>query len=203
MSKAKIRLSQKEKELVIDASFILTKNAILEKVKHLLSDLQEKQQIFLNHPQLFTAADYKKLSAKISKGENYKGLPYLMLDYPRIFGNSSIFAIRTMFWWGNFFSITLHLSGGYKKKFEEKIAIHFSMLAEKGFFCCVNEDQWQHDFETGNYIRLSGINMTDFKKLISEKPFIKLATKIPLDQWDDAIDTLLNYFRQIIEMLDD
>ena len=203
MSKAKIRLSEKEKELVIDASFILTKNAILEKVKHLLSDLQEKQQIFLNHPQLFTAADYKKLSAKISKGENYKGLPYLMLDYPRIFGNSSIFAIRTRFWWGNFFSITLHLSGGYKKKFEEKIATHFSMLAEKGFFCCVNEDQWQHDFETGNYIRLSGINMTDFKKLISEKPFIKLATKIPLDQWDDAIDTLLNYFRQIIEMLDD
>ena len=203
MSKAKIRLSQKEKELVIDASFILTKNAILEKVKHLLSDLQEKQQIFLNHPQLFTAADYKKLSAKISKGENYKGLPYLMLDYPRIFGNSSIFAIRTMFWWGNFFSVTLHLSGGYKKKFEKKIITSFSVLAKKEVFCCVNEDQWQHDFETGNYIQLSGINMTDFKKLINEKPFIKLATKIPLQQWGNATDTLLNYFRQIIEMLDD
>ena len=32
MSKAKIGLSQKETELLMDATFILTKNAILEKV---------------------------------------------------------------------------------------------------------------------------------------------------------------------------
>ena len=48
---------------------------------------------------------------KIAKGENYLQLPYVLLDYPRCFDKENIFAIRTMFWWGNFFSITLHLSG--------------------------------------------------------------------------------------------
>ena len=120
MDKAKIRLSQKEAELIINAEFILTKNAILEKVKQLLSGLQEKQQEFMNHHQLFFENDKSMLSPKISKGENYKGLPYLILDYPRIFSASDIFAVRTMFWWGHSFSTTLHLAGNYKKRFEEK-----------------------------------------------------------------------------------
>ncbi len=34
-----------------------------------------------------------------------------MLDYPRAFGRDSIFACRTFFWWGRFFSLTLHLAG--------------------------------------------------------------------------------------------
>ena len=201
MSKAKIRLSQKETELVTDAAFILTKNAVLEKVKYLLLDLQEKQKGFLQHQQLFFADDWANLSPKISKGENYKGLPYLILDFPRIFDNSAIFALRTMFWWGNFFSITLHLSGGYKKTFEEKIIVSHPILAEKDFFYCVNDDQWQHDFETGNYLPLSQSKKSDFENKIREKPFIKLAAKIFIHQWDDATDILFNHFKLIIEML--
>ena len=52
-----------------------------------------------------------------------------------------------MFWWGNFFSLTLHLSGDYKKKWEAEIAAGFTTLKENNFSCCVNDDQWQHDFE--------------------------------------------------------
>jgi hypothetical protein len=202
MSKAKIRLSQKELELVIDAGFILTKNTILEKAKHLLLELQEKQQNFLQHPQLFLGTDGLNLSPKISKGENYKGLPYLILDYPRVFKDTNIFAVRTMFWWGHFFSTTLHLSGDYKKISEDKIIASFPLLTEKEFFYCVNDSPWEHDFEAGNYLPLTTISKTELEKRIREKPFIKLAIKTPLHQWDDAPDILFNYFREIIEMLD-
>ena len=202
MSKAKIRLSQKELELVIDADFILTKNAILEKAKQLLLEIQEKQQNFLQHPKLFLGTDGLNLSPKISKGENYKGLPYLILDYPRVFKDPNIFAVRTMFWWGHFFSITLHLSGDYKKIAEEKIITSFQLLKGKGFFYCVNESQWEHHFEAGNYLPLATISKPEFEKKIREMPFIKLAIKISLHHWDDAPDILFNYFREIIEMLD-
>lgn len=201
MDKAKIRLSQKEAELIINAEFILTKNVILEKVKQLFSGLQEKQQQFINHQQLFLEKDKSMLSPKISKGENYKGLPYLMLDYPRIFSASDIFAIRTMFWWGHSFSTTLHLAGHYKKRFEEKIITSLPSLMSTGFCYCVNESQWEHDFETSNYLPLNAANKTFAEKNIRKKPFIKLAVKTPLHQWDDAPDLLFNYFRKIIEML--
>jgi hypothetical protein len=202
MSKAKIRLSQKELELVINADFILTKNVILEKAKFLLLELQEKQQNFLQYPQLFLGTDGLNLSPKISKGENYQGLPYLILDYPRVFKDSNIFAIRTMFWWGHFFSTTLHLSGDYKKLSEEKIITFFPLLTEKGFFYCVNDGQWEHDFDAGNYLPLTTLSKTSFEKSILEKPFIKLAIKIPIHQWDDTPEILFHYFREIIEILD-
>lgn len=203
MGGAKIRLSQKEKELITNADFILTKNALLEKVKQQLLQLQEKQESFLKHPHLFLNDDGINLSPKISKGENYKGLPYLILDYPRIFKGPNIFAIRTMFWWGHFFSTTLHLTGDYKKAFAEKIITSHSFLAEKGFFYCINDEQWEHDFEEENYLPFTIINKSATEKSIREKPFIKLAIKIPLEHWDNAPDILFNHFREIIEMLAD
>src|SRR5215510_10733018 len=113
MDTAKIRLSPDEEALINRTDWILTKNKILEKVKHLLSELQSSQTLTL---QGISTVPHKLIesSPKISKGENYKGLPWLVLDYPRLFNKESFFAIRTLFWWGNFFSTTLHISGNYK-----------------------------------------------------------------------------------------
>lgn len=208
MDAAKIGLSQKELELVSDADWILTKNAILQKVNQLLGGLQVKQQQYLKfHSDKFIGKVPNPMaighSPKISKGENYKGLPYLILDYPRIFDRTTIFAIRTMFWWGNFFSVTLQLSGIYKKDAEEKLITSYKALGEKGYYCCKNDDQWEHNFETDNYVLVSALNKNHFENLIREKSFIKLANKIPLQKWDDAEAMLLTYFKQIIDLLAD
>src|SRR6266511_3807431 len=105
MNPAKIRLSAKEMELVTNADWILTKNGIIQKVKQLLSDLLLVQEDMLHKFRPFLPAETGMSPAKISKGENYKGLPYLILDHPRYFGKDNVFAIRTLFWWGHFFSV--------------------------------------------------------------------------------------------------
>ena len=66
-------------------------------------------------------AEVAEISPKISKGENYNGLPYVMFDYPRFFTKENVFAVRTFFWWANYFSVTLHLKGEYKEMFAETI----------------------------------------------------------------------------------
>jgi len=203
MSEAKIRLSQKEIEMVSNADLILTKNSILQKVNQLLASLQAKQQYHLESLSNQLPSQVISSSPKISRGENYNGLPYLMLDYPRYFEKENICAIRTMFWWGNFFSITLHLSGIFKKETEGKIITAYTLLKEKGYYSSINADQWQHHFEKDNYIPLTEISNTVFENIIREKPFIKLANKIPLQEWDDAEDVLLIYFKQIVELLAD
>src|SRR5688572_30593643 len=109
-SPAKIQLSTLELELVNNTEWILTKNGIIEKVKKLLHDIQMAQHEVLIAAQDQLPAEVLMPSPKISRGENYKGLPYLILDNPRFFDKQDIFAIRTMFWWGHFFSITLHVS---------------------------------------------------------------------------------------------
>jgi len=203
MSEAKIRLSQKEMEMVSNAGLILTKNSILQKVNHLLATLQIKQQQHLESLPAQLPDQAMSSSPKISKGENYKGLPYMILDYPRYFDKENVCAIRTMFWWGNFFSVTLHLSGTPKQETEEKLITAYPLLKERDYYCYINDDQWQHHFETDNYISLTEISNTVFENLVTEKPFIKLANKIPLEQWDNAEEMLLTYFKQIIYVLAD
>ena len=201
MSQAKIRLSQKEMELVSSGDLILTKNAILQKANHLFSGLQEKELQYLEY---FAAQYSDKLfhsSAKISKGENYKGLPYLILDYPRVFEQEHILAIRTMFWWGNFFSSTLHLSGRYKIEKEEKLINAFTELKEKGYYLNINEDPWEHHFEADNYIPVAEISNVEFENSIRKNNFVKLANKIDLQQWEDAEEILLGSFKRLITLL--
>lgn len=202
MNEAKIRLSAKEAELVLNADWILTKNEILKKAKHLLEALMEEQQKFIRSCK-HLPAEIVAIPAKISKGENYKGLPYLVLDHPRHFDKENIFAIRTMFWWGNFFSITLHLSGQYKKNYEQKISSSYPVLKEQGIYCCVNDDQWEHHFEKENYIIVNELPDTAFRKIISESSFIKLAKRISLQEWDKAPQKLLSDFGLFIKLADE
>ena len=176
MNAAKVRLSQKEAGMVQNTDWILTKNIILKKAWALLEVLQEEQKHYIQSLQLKLPEGIFKPSAKISKGENYKELPYLILDYPRYFEQDNIFAIRTMFWWGNFFSTTLHLSGRFKKIFEEKIPASYNLLKE--YAVCINNDPWEHHFEKTNYIPLEELRKPEFEKLMKEKSFIKLARKI-------------------------
>ena len=203
MDSAKIRLSPEEAASVIRTDWILTKNRVIQKTKQLLAALQTEQQNLLrSHANVFPE-EIINSSLKISKGENYKGLPYLVLDYPKCFNKEDALAIRMLFWWGNFFSGTLHLSGIYKKRYEEKIIRAFESLKTNDFSICINQDQWEHHFETTNYLPLHTMTTCQFEEIIRKKFFIKLSKKISLEQWNDAEKNLLDIFVQLINTLAD
>ncbi len=162
MDKAKIQLSAKEAELVVNADWILTKNGILQKVKYLLEEVQSREQDLLQTDPSRFPVEITQIPPKISRGENYKGLPWLVLDYPRYFGKEDQFAIRSMFWWGNFFSITLHLAGRYKKMYEAQLADCFTSLKTDLFFIGTSNEQWEHHFESSNYLPLTGMGEGEF-----------------------------------------
>ncbi len=201
MNDAKIRLSQKEMELITNANWILTKNAILKKIDYFFSDLQINQKEWLTQFHGQFPEEFLQSSPKISKGEYYNGLPYRMLDFPKIFNQSEILAVRTMFWWGHFFSITIHLAGNYKTLYEKKIITAYSLLKESSFYCCINEDQWEHHFEEANYKLIKNLTEQEFEKIILGNSFCKIALKVPLQEFDIVEKILLTNFKKIIEML--
>ena len=172
----------------------------MKKAWQLFENLQEDQGAVLKSKKQYLPSEVFKVPAKISRGENYKGLPYLILDQPRLFEKNDIFAIRTLFWWGNFFSTTLHLSGKYKTSFEDRIISHHAYLLEKEFFVCVHPEQWEHDFEETNYREAAKLTQTEFQSLRGNT-FIKIAKKIPIESWDNAGEKLVDDFRQMVELL--
>jgi len=200
-TKTKIHLSKLETELVQNREWILTKHVIINKVYQLFGELLIIYKETLLQQTQSIVDFYKHSGGKISKGENYQGLPYLILDHPRVFEKDNILAIRTMFWWGNFFSVTLHLSGHYKKKFEETIMSAYSFLKENEFFTCINPGQWEHHFEASNYVETRRLSQSEFEKGIRFSPFVKIANNISLENWEQAERSLLNYFQAMIGLL--
>lgn len=199
MDRAKIRLSPWEAELVSDSKWILTKNAILAKARMMLEDAQLKQvDFFRQHPIL--PAELLSIPPKISRGEYYQGLPYLILDYPRQFRKEGVFAIRTMFWWGHFFSLTLHISGESREQYLDYLDKMFPEIKEN-FFICINEEEWEHHFDESNYRALAGMNEEEYRQALHSGLFVKLARRIPLPQWEEANDLIHDSFCKITRML--
>ncbi len=196
---AKIRLSALEMELVNDTEWIFAKQLIIEKVSHILGQLHQDYKKIISNQRALLPELLLRPGGKISKGENYKGLPYMILDYPAVFNKEKIFAIRSMFWWGNFFSISLHLSGEDFKSISN-IGEAISFLKEKEFSVSVNEEEWQHHFQPSNFTSINKLNSTEINNLF-QKNFFKIAKKINLASWDLAPQFLTETFAEIIEFI--
>jgi hypothetical protein len=215
MDEAKIRLSQAEIELIKNADLILTKNRILEKVREMLRQLVYPQQdILYDENEGLVPEEVVASSFKISRGENYLGLPWVVLDHPRYFSKEDVMALRTMCWWGRCFGVTLHLAGKYKLQYEKKILQRYEKLAAatedpnglpgKTFYICVNASQWEHHFDESNYRPVKELSRDEWHEIITGKSFIKLAKKIPLNAWEGRykiIDVLSWHFYTLTDVL--
>lgn len=134
---------------------------------------------------------------KVSRGENYRGLPWVMLDYPRIFGREDVLAIRTMFLWGHGFNITLHLKGRFQSLYLDVIRERRAALGAAGFFAGVHPDEWRHEHTAEVFRPFSEVDVAE----LGDGGFLKLSAAVGLDRWAEAPELLVGLFRMLVEVL--
>jgi hypothetical protein len=179
------KLSQAEIELAANSDILLAKYNLLKKISAQLATLGKVSETELNVKH--------SPSAKVSRGENYKNLPFLMLDYPRIFEKENIFAFRTLFWWGKFVSCTLHLKGSYLVNFEKKLTPLILKLKNKKVKIAIDGDEWNHDLFTPDYMKLESLNIQTLN--LNKVSYVKVSCFLPiekLDELEDFYDSSLN-----------
>ena len=191
-----LKFDSEELHLLSDSNFLLAKRRIQEKITGLLENLQtdlahqctDKLSIDINT--LFNPP-------KISKGENYKGLPYHVLDFPAVFQNENILAFRTMFYWGNFFSATLHLQGEFLNQNRQALLDNFEKLIETNCYICVHETPWEYTYSKDNYEQLS----LQHRAKIQKDNFIKLSIKIALEDYSSLNKKVNDFYFVLIPLL--
>lgn len=193
-----MELSDKELSVIENTSFLLTKIKVTEKIQQLLGQTRLDLKVLLSRSVFEFPEGSDLTTGKISKGENYQNLPYLVLDYPKLFTQKDIFAYRTMFWWGNFFSATLHLQGHSLEKHRSSFMKNLSVLIDQDIYIGVGSSPWQYHYETDNYIPVSEID-ADF---IRQCEFLKLSKKIPLSQWSRVPPFSTDFFAMLIALLE-
>lgn len=192
-----MELTKEELQLIRDKKVLLTKNDIISKVGELLSETWDSLKKISENSR-FPFPDQNLItSGKISKGENYLGLPYQVLDYPALFTSKNVFAFRTMFWWGNFFSATLHLQGASLEFYRDKIIENISSLEYQNIFIGIGETPWHYHFEPNNYEPVS----IEHSKFMKKCSFLKLSKKIELQRWPELPSFSSEYFRLILAIL--
>lgn len=192
-----MQLTEKEKQIIQDKEFLTLKISIINKVINLFEQTQKILKKTIEESGFNFPADVDIKHGKIFRGENYNLLPYVVLDYPKLFSKTNIFAFRTMFWWGNFFSTTLHLEGDSLNKYRDRIITNIEPLLNSNIYVCVNDTPWDYHYNKDNYVVLTKNNFS----ILKEVNFIKLSKYYNLAEYSKIPSHTDDFLKTIISLL--
>jgi hypothetical protein len=190
-----------ELHTIQNTKFFSIKASVTKKIEHLFADVRDAIKSEIKSNNIIFPPEVDSDNGKIFRGENYLGLPYLVLDYPKHFSKDSVFAFRTMFWWGNFFSFTLHLQGRALEEWRRnKALLAYPNPPPKGglsdlilspceadmrgsdVYICVNNSPWQYHYKKDNYLPINKLSKLEINKSLMEDKFIKLSRQLPFKE---------------------
>lgn len=204
MQRNKIPFTEAENTILQNQTFLPLKQQAIEKVISLMATLREDIDFTWQEHGYKWQIPCTPDSVKISRGENYRNLPYVILDYPRKFARDDVFAFRSMFWWGHFFSYTLHLQGHSLAKFRPYLLDTLPYVRKNwnDVHLGVGKTPWQYHFGPANYQLITHLSSEKIAEIINHHEFIKLSCWQPVsaDQ-REVINTGKFYFRQFMDLL--
>lgn len=179
----KSRFTTTELRAIHNQDFFHTKATATEKIDSLLSKVRDEIKYEIKKNKLIFPKEADVSTGKIFRGESYLGLPYLVLDYPKHFSKDSVCSCRTMFWWGNFFSFTLHLEGIALEEKRSVLINNWRKLRKKNIYICIHPSPWHYYYSKGNYISIDRLSESEIKQMFISNKFIKLSRKIDLKEY--------------------
>lgn len=101
-----------------------------------------------------------------------------------------------MFWWGNFFSSTLHLDGIFLDKYYPFILNNYNKFQKRKVFS-ISDSPWDYHFSRSNYILFNNNNLVKFTK----RDFVKISCKFELNKYDELPNLVSEYFSFLLSVL--
>ena len=172
-------LSPEELDMAGNSRIFELKHAIMLKVRDLLErTLLSLTETVFPLPEGITAG-----TAKFSKGENYRLMPYQVLDFPRFSGGGDLYLNRTVFWWGNHFSCSLTVAGQPLERIRSVLTGRLQAIAARDdMLLCVAPTPWHHDTGADNAQPLPHLKRHEIEAIATRHPFCKLSRVLPLNR---------------------
>ena len=201
MDQTSPEFTEKELKYFRDTDFLKTKRLIIDRFIALFEDIQKDIIQSINDGAFQLPDSSITKSGKITKGENYKALPFVVLDCPRLFSADHIFAYRTMFWWGNYLSNHFLLKGHYLDRLREPFIDAWPVLKEQDVYLDLSDDPWNHDIFTDEFTQMSHLKREAFIKILQRPGFLKIVWYTELGQWKAFRQLSLKNFLNISKII--
>lgn len=200
---ASLVFSNDELNFITDKTFFKKKDDVNSKVINQLNELHQKLIILLKDNNESVPESVLKSSPKISRGENYQGFPWLVLDYPRIFNTAGVFAFRTLFWWGHSWVLTFQLSGNLFQNFRSTILSNLNSINVVSCKIGIGNDPWIHNPHDSMYIQLKKFiaSKNNSEEKIKSQPFFKLIREVEFSQSENLTEEAIAFYSSCLRLL--
>lgn len=192
-------LGPEEEALLLNDHIFLVKQELTRQLSDLLGNCANTLRIDIeNNPGGIPSKVFMS-TPKISKGENYLGRPWMILDFPRVFTKEDMFAYRTLCWWGQGFSMTLLLKGAYLDQLIGPLSDKAEVLAHAGFYLGISDDPFIHHFGEQNIRPLNQFpepgDSINNQAMVSG--FVKLVKLLPLQMHGSLVQETLKTWKSL------
>lgn len=168
MRKSTFKLTKHELDFISDPQWMSLKQKLIRNISDSLHGLGQWliKEYYPNADQNY----------KVTRGENYQDMPYVVLDTPQLKTNELAGKLRIMFWWGHYVSLQLFLH---------------AHTIKQGDLIHINSGRYR--ILTGNNLFNNDLNSADFTLLdqqiimeLNPDPQItKICMKISLSEMDN------------------
>jgi len=196
-----IEFSKKEYQILTDHQFFDVKASITSKVLKLFSRIEERIRLELRATPFNLPERVSSTYGKISKGENYLNCPYIVLDLPRLFSKKDIFACRTIFWWGHYFSNAFIMGGLSYHRYLPRFLENTVELKKRDWYLCVYNSPWKLEYLPWNYIQFSTLSNEDIRSYLQKYSFIKIARIYSLEQYQNLDQETVNFISDLTHLI--
>lgn len=196
-----LEFSRKEFQLLKDHQIFDEKAEITSKILYLFSKIEERVKIKLKSTTFDFPENVLSGAGKISKGENYLNCPYIILDYPRLYSKEDIFAFRTIFWWGHYFSNAFIIGGKSYHRYIKRFIENPGKLRNRDWNICVHRTPWKLENNHWNFVLINNLSLEEIKLVLRKYPFIKIARIYPLDHYKKLKTDTRNFIFDMLNII--
>jgi len=189
--KSTINLTNNQLNLISDTNYPIEKLKALQNIKLLL---QQTADCIMQHneckPFIFGVA------AKLTHGENYLQLPYIIIDIPQLTSNKPHLNARVMFWWGNYFACQYFIN--------QKILYQFNLhdfikhMADDAVF--ITDNLWDNNIHSASWLKTTA-NETQKQEQFLQADIIKICAIMPILAYKNLPHFALNFYLKIFSWL--
>lgn len=172
-----------ELEVASDTNFFDVKRELTTKI---VMTLEQYGEILLQEiiSPMLQKQGIQRVGVKVSRGENFKGYPYIVLDCPKLQNTNTEIICRTIFRWGHSWSLHFTVQGKTFERINKSLPDFLNVLATD-WLVYTGENIWEQDTDSVFFVPMFSISEAAFTQTIKRQVFCKIATKINLS---DAVE---------------
>jgi hypothetical protein len=187
MRKSTNKLTKHELNFARDKTYPLVKHDIVQKINNQFQELGQKLVQQLSGHELVSIAEFK-----ITRGENFQLMPYMVLDFPKINGKEFSITCRTLFWWGHYFSCNLVI----QTRLLDVEQTASSLVKMKKVRILRGENLWEHDIKNADYVKIHTLTQQEIIQLLEEQTYLKLAVGIDIEKAETLLTEAPRYYAE-------